>query len=243
MNNRRRLYYPAVAYASLLLLVWLLSWVVDIAELLTGGGDVVSSLLSAEGVRWAVRGASLSLTSAPWGVIVSGVSLAGLVMGAGVTKSIRALSVGKVLMPNERRAWLFAFVTALVFGALLLLGTLAPWSVLLGVTGNFNASPLMQGAVFLFFAGGVLVFSVYGFIYGNYRSVVDVALSMGEGFSFFAPALLAVLPATGILPCVEFSGLFSMVGVSVEELAVVADVMYLLPFLFVLLMHYAEGKR
>lgn len=243
MNNNRALYGPAVVYSLLLLLVWVTSWLFGIVGLVSGWDAPVASLLSAEGVRWAVRNASVSLSLAPWGTIMLGVALCGLFMGSGMEKSIRCLRHGKALALNERRAWLFALSAAVVYLLAIAMCVVSPWRLLLGVTGNVYASPLVQGRAILGFAGVAFVLVVYGFIYGNYRSVVDVARAVGTGIAVFAPALLAVMPATGIVPCVEYAGLPALANVQDGELQLLSDVLYLLPFLFVIAMRHRALKN
>lgn len=240
-TDKRLFYYPAVLYTALLLLVWLLSWAVGVAELALGRDATMHSLVSAEGVRWAVRSAVASVDSAPWGVIMLFISSLGLFMGSGIVKSVKKLLAGGSLALNERRAWLFAIVTTMLYVLLLFFSTLPPWNVLLGVTGDISASPLVQGYIILLFLGVFILTASYGFIYGNYRSMVDIARSVGAAFSLFAPALLALLPATGIVPCMEFAGLLSVANLSSADAEVVADVIFLLPFVYMILVMRRGG--
>lgn len=236
MNNRRLFYYPAVVYALLLVGVWLFSWVMEVAGLLLGDGLGISSLVSFEGVRWAVRSASTSLDAAPWATIMLFITSIGLFVGSGMVRSARAAFHGVSLTLVEKRAWLAAAVVFAVYLLLLFMCTVYPWNLLLGVTGSFYTSPLLQGRIILCFAGVLPVTIIYGFIYGNYRSVVDVARSVGEAFSLYAPALVAVIPATGIVPCAERVGLLSLLGVTEQGAAVFSDIMYLVPFLYIMLL-------
>ena len=236
MNNNRRLYYPAVLYAASLLLLWLLSWVMGVAGLLMGNEALSRSLVSAEGVRWVVRSASASLDAAPWATIMLIVLSVGLLSGSGMVKSAAGMLRRGAMSINEKRAWLFALPAAVTCLLLLFAVTVSPWNMLLGVTGNFYTSPLLQGWVFVAFLLVLFVTSVYGYIYGNYRSLPDIARSMGAACSFYAPALLAVVPATGIVPCIEYMELLPQ-G---DNLAVFADVLYLLPFVYVTLLRIAR---
>jgi hypothetical protein len=70
MNNRRLLYYPVVLYALLLFFVWVASWIMGIAELLIAPSLNVENLLSAEGMRWALRTAAASVDAARMGCYV-----------------------------------------------------------------------------------------------------------------------------------------------------------------------------
>ena len=241
MNNRRLFYYPAVAYTVALVVLWLLSWLFAVARLFVDGGAQVRSLVSAEGLRWAVRGAAGTVDAAPWAAVCFFVAAAGVLSGSGMVKSVRGLLRGKSMGINERRAWLFAFFALLLFAVALFAATVAPWHLLLGVTGDLSSSPLLQGWLFLFFVLVLLVASVYGYIYGNYRSLVDIARSVGGALSLFAPAVLAVVPASGIVPCVEFTGLLAPFGLSPAVFAAAANVFYVFPFVYVLWVARSNG--
>ena len=110
-------------------------------------------------------------------------------------------------------------------------------------TGDLYASPLVQGRVIICFIGLFLVAASFGFIYGNYRSLINIARSLGAAFSLYAPALLAVLPATGIMPCVEFAGFLPLLHIDVADVAVVSDIIYLLPFLYVMAVLQAQQRN
>ncbi|MBQ8269691.1 MAG: AbgT family transporter [Bacteroidaceae bacterium] len=238
MSNRRLLYYPAVAYTVLLAGIWLLSWVMAVVNLLHEGGAEVVPLVSAEGLRWAVRSATASIENIPWGAIMLFVTSMGLLAGSGMVRSARALMRRESLSFIERRAWLSAAVALLLYLFLLFVGTVYPWNIFMGVTGSFIASPIVQGGAIIAFVGLLFVTAVYGFVYGNYRSMVDVARSVGDAFSLFAPALVALLPASGIVPCTEYTGLFLTLDIAPQCVAVAADIIYLLPFLYTLYFCY-----
>ncbi len=235
--NSRRLYYPAVVYAASLLLLWLLSWGLGIAGLFVGNAALSRSLVSAEGLRWAVRSASASVDAAPWGTMILIVLSVGLLSGSGMLKSLSGVLHRRAVSLNEKRARLFALLAALLYFLLLFVATVSPWNMLLGVTGDFYTSPMLQGWMFLLFLLVLFVASVYGYIYGNYRSLPDIARSMGAACSFYAPAFLAVVPATGIAPCIGYMGLLPQ-G---DDVAVLADVLYLLPFVYVTLLRRERG--
>ena len=55
MNNRRAYYYLLPLYLLMLLMVWVGAFFADVVQLLLGGTLPTSSLMSAEGVRWALR--------------------------------------------------------------------------------------------------------------------------------------------------------------------------------------------
>ena len=76
-----------------------------------------------------------------------------------------------------------------------------------------------------------------GFIYGNYSSMMDVVVSTGRTFVLFVPAMMALVPASGIVPCMQYIGLKSIFSVSLE---VVTAILYMLPFVYIMLLEMNE---
>ncbi len=233
--NCRIFYYPAVVYMCMLLFVWLLSWVFGLFELAFGKNVAIHSLVSAEGLRWAVRTAKHTIDTVPWSVIMLFLFSVGLLTGSGMLKSICKVVERRQLAYNEQRAWIFALIAAGVYMLLLFICTLPPWNTLLGVSGNVYASPLVQGYIIIVFFALFFITSTFGFIYGNYRSFIDIARSLGAAIAMYAPAIVALLPATGIVPCMDYAGLLDLLHVTPADAAVVSDVIYLFPFLYMML--------
>lgn len=233
MNSRRDLYYPAIGYTVLLALVWLLSWLADIIATFTGVDLGTSSLVSSEGVRWAMRNVMSSLNALPWGEVVLAVAALGLLQGCGIARPAGKVVKRCKATRNELRALLFSLIALLVYVAVLYMTTVSPWHLLLGVTGSFANSPFMEGLALLLFLGVLVVAVVYGFMYGNYRSAVDVASSVGAVFVTFVPALLALLPAAGVVASIGYIGVPALMGLSELESDVIAWVFYAIPFLHV----------
>lgn len=243
MNNRREYYYPLMAYTLLLLLVWLFSWFADMAGMFSGAQPGITSLVSSEGIRWAARSAVSSLESVPWGMITLCVAVAGLLHGSGITSLCANLFGKGRLTKNERRALLFSLFALLLYVAAVSLLAVSPWNIMLGVTGHYAGSPLMHGMPVIVFAGVLLLSLVYGFIYGNYRSLLDVAGTVGEVFSFFVPAFMALLPASGIVPCIEYTGLLGYFGCGGDASMPVDDIICMIPFVYVVLLGLLGNDR
>ena len=239
MNNSRKHYYPLLLYVVLLLLVWAFSFFRDIALLLNGSAQSAVSLITAEGVRWAVRAAQPSLQAVPWGAALLLVATAGLLQGSGFTKSVVALLHLRRLTRTQWRAFGFSTVAGVIYGVLLYMSATAPWNLLCGVTNEPALSPLLQGWPLLLFIGVLCVSLVYGFIGGNYRSAIDVASSMGNTFSIFVPAIMSLIPASGITPCLHY-----VVGdaLSLQLLNIVALFLYALPFIYIVIMNILSNK-
>ena len=233
MNNRRANYYPLLAYLLLLLMVWIGAFFADVMQLLFGAELPTSSLISAEGVRWALRTALPSIGAVPWGMVMLLVATYGLLRGSGLVKVLVRLLCLRRLTLSEWRALLFSLVATVCYVALLYMSAVAPWNILSGVTHEPALSPLLQGWVLLLFIGTLFVSLIYGFIYGNFRSIMDVVVSTADTFVLFIPAIMALLPASGIVPCLQYAGVQQA---SDMLWSIIETVLYMLPFLYVLFM-------
>ena len=233
MNNQRRSYFFVPLYLCLLLMVWLGAFFADLAQLLFGSSLPSSSLVSAEGVRWALRAALPSIAALPWGLTMMLIATCGLLRGAGLTKALRRLVSFNRLTVSEWRALLFSAVAAVCYIVLLYMSAVSPWKILSGVTDEAALSPLVQGWAMLLFVGVLSVSLIYGFIYGNYRSMMDVVVSTGRTFTLFVPALMALLPASGIVPCMRYAGIESIPALSWDT---ISSILYLLPFIYVMVL-------
>jgi p-aminobenzoyl-glutamate transporter AbgT len=243
MNNKREYYYPVLAYTFLLVLVWLFSWIADMSAIFFGGPSVIKSLVSGEGLRWAARNAILSLNDVPWGTIMLVVVIVAILQGAGIVRVLCRVFTAKPLSKNEKRALLVSFLAFLFYIAILFLATVSPLNILSGVSGNFAGSPLMYGLPLFTFVGVLVLSLVYGFMYGNYRSSLDVVSSMGKTFSFFIPAFMALIPASGIVPCMEYTGVVGLWKNDNVSTQLVADIIYMIPFLYIVLLHLIGNGR
>lgn len=236
MNNRRAYYYPLLAYLLALLLVWVGAFFADVAELLADEAVHSSaSLISAKGLRWALRTALPSVDAVPWGTMMVLVAVYGLLRGSGLAKALLRLVLLRRLTTSEWRALLFSLAVALCYALLLYVSTLSPWNVLSAITCEPSLSLLLQGWALLLLIGALLVSLIYGFIYGCYRSLMDVMVSTGNTFMLFVPAIMALLPASGIVPCLQYAGLQQLFDM---QWIVIETVLYVLPFLYVLLLEF-----
>ena len=235
MNDRRSAYYPALAYSLLLLLVWGGSWLIAVVQLFMGDLFDVNSLVSGEGVRWALFSVGSSVEAAPWGTAFFLLLIAGLLEGSGLLRLLGNILKRRV-SGNELRSLLFALSALLLYVVVLFLFTVSPWDALRGVTGDFSNSPLSHGRLLLLFVGVLMTALVYGFMYGNYRTLVDVIGSAAGLVRQFVPALLAMLPASGLMPCLHYSGLDVMLGIGNENAMAVETVIYCLPFVYMAVM-------
>ena len=235
MNDRRSAYYPALAYSLLLLLVWGGSWLIAVVQLFMGDLFDVNSLVSGEGVRWALFSVDSSVEAAPWGTAFFLLFIAGLLDGSGLLRLAGNIFKWRV-SGNELRSLLFALSALVLYVVVLFLFTLSPWDALRGVTGGIGNSPLSHGWLLLLSVGVLMTALVYGFMYGNYRTVVDVIGSAAGFVRLFVPALLAMLPASGLMPCLHYTGLDIMFVIDNENAMAVETVIYCLPFVYMAVM-------
>lgn len=240
MNDRRKYYYPLLVYGAILLLVWVFSFFADVARLLSDSAGQATSLVSGEGIRWAVRSALPILNSVPWGTSILLMATLGLLQGSGLLAIVGRLSCMRRLTVSEWHAFSFSLAATLCYLVLLYMTSVSPWSLLRGVTGEQALSPVSQGWAILTFLGVLAASLVYGFIYGNYRSLMDVAVSVGNTFTQFVPALFALLPASGIVPCLRY---IKVVELTPHTWEVVAMAIYLLPFIYVAVLRIVDSYR
>lgn len=233
MNDRKR-YYPVVVYTVLLLLVWVVSLANDLLQLFHGNTVWDNSLISAGGVRWAVRNALPSIAAAPWGVVVVSLAIAGLLRSSGITAMLSHLFTRFSLSKSELRALLFSLLALLPYSIMLYMATVSPWNMLQSVTGDISISPVGQGWLFLLFIGVLFVSLIYGFIYGCYRSLLDAVVLTGDTFAFAIPAVISIIPASGIVPCLQYIGAFDYMGFAQETQTICEWVLYALPFVYLL---------
>ncbi|MBQ5645306.1 MAG: hypothetical protein IIV04_06370, partial [Bacteroidaceae bacterium] len=212
MNKKRAYYYPVSIYLLVLLMVWIGSFFVDVAQMLSGGSHVNSSLLSAGGIRWAVRNALPAINALPWGIFMLSVVMLGLLRGSGLASALCRLVRFRRLSGSEVRAFAFSLALIVCYILLLYMSTSSPWNLLSGVSEDSSLSPIAQGKVILLFFGVLLMSLIYGYIYGNYRSVMDVFTSTADVFKFYVPAFMALIPASGIVPCLQYAGVDSIIG-------------------------------
>ncbi|MBQ3188900.1 MAG: AbgT family transporter [Bacteroidaceae bacterium] len=229
MSKNRYTYYLILLYVVVLVGMWPLSWLASVFGFLFDGVNHFESLISPEGVRWALRTAMRSLSSAPWAVSVLCVASLVLLHVSGLAKACYKLFSGGALSPITRRALLMACVTLLLCLTVLFMGVSMPARMLLGVTPELLLSPLARGWLLLLFLVVLTVSVVYGTMCGVFRSSYDVVHGVCNGVVAFVPAFIAFVPASGIVPCVEYCGFSN----SRLLLAILEIALYALPFLSV----------
>lgn len=235
MSSKREHYYPVIGYVLLLVTVWLISWIWDIATAFTGSDIDIKSLVSSEGLRWTMRNAMPVLNNIAWGEILLAITALGLLQGSGIIRVFPHLIKRQQLTKMEKRSLLFSLSALLVYSIVLYVVTLSQWNILLGVTGTLENSSFISGLSFVIFIGVLVVALIYGFMYGNYRSVLDAVSSIGNTFTFFVPAIIALIPASAVMASVNYIGLFNILELTSFETNIIVTVFYSIPFLYIML--------
>lgn len=237
MNIGVAIYYPAMLYSLLLVAIWVVSWFAGVVRLFISGDTGVNSLISAEGVRWALRSAETSLEAAPWGTALLCVVSFGLLYGSGLLHTIAGVLCGDRPSANRRHAGLMSLVVLLVSLLLLFVCTIAPWHILMGVTSQLSTSPLFKGWLLLLFLITLFVSAMHGAVYGSYRISSDVMRSVCDMVAYFSPAFVAMLPASGVVPCLQYTGMLSVTDGTVVD--ILNTILYLFPFIYLSLLRFA----
>lgn len=238
MNRRNIVYYPVIFYLLLLLVAWLLSWLFGVMNIVDDAGNM-RSLMTAEGVRRAVRSSAEVINAAPWGCAMLVVVSAGLFSSSGLLRLFCDVVILHRITINQRRAGVMALLVLLLYIIVFLMSVMAPWRLLMGVTDEISVSPLAKGWLLLLSVGVLSVSGIYGYVYGNFRSIMDVMNGVGKDVEFFIPAFMAILPATALMSCMQYMGVFDILGNSSSVRETVEDIVYFFPFLFVL---FARNK-
>lgn len=237
--NRGYRYLPFIVYSLLLMLLWVASLFLGVAELFTHSGSGFNNLFSGEGVRWALYTALQSVDAAPWGSMVMLLAAMGVVAESGLVSTLTELLSFRSLSTIRRYAGLLSLMILILFAVLLFFASLSPWRLLAGVTEDWSTSPLYYGWVLILFLLLLLVALMHGSVCGYYRSVSDVVRGLCSLFPLFAPAFMAVLPASGIMPCLAYVGLCDIGNMEFSS-----NVLCWLPFVYIALIElFSAVKR
>ena len=212
-----------------------MSWILDIATAFTASDIDIKSLVSSEGLRWIMRNAMPVLNNIAWGEILLAITALGLLQGSGIIRVLKHLIKRQQLTKMEKRSLLFALSALLVYSTVLYVVTLSQWNILLGVTGTLENSSFIRGLALVLFIGVLVVALIYGFMYGNYRSVLDAVSSIGNTFSSFVPAIIALIPASAVMASVNYIGLLNILDLTSFETNIIVAVFYSIPFLYIML--------
>ena len=243
MNRKGVFYFPLLLYLFLLLSLWLLSWFFGVLQLVFNSTFVVGNLITAEGMRWALRSSLNVVDSAPWGVAMLSVVTYATLAASGLLRLAGDIFSGRMLAANQRRAVAVAAIMLLLYLLLLFACTVAPWNFLLGASYNISVSPIARGWLLLLFIAVLSVSLSYGYVYGNFRSIIDALQRVEENVRIFIPAFLSMLPAVALLSCMHYMAVFELMNLNAATVCTIENVIYAFPFLFVLIVRTVIAYR
>lgn len=212
--------HPATLCLCLLVVVIILSWIFDaygmsVYDSRTGDYLYVQSLLGLDGMRWGLRNVMSNMVCfTPLGEGVLMLFAIGLLVHSGLaslcTRSLVARYTKQYYTPfsrKERIALVAALLIAIIYVASLFVIVNFSRGALLSVIGTLQASPLIQGAIFLTSLGLALMGIGYGIAVGRYRRDVEIA----DGLLYFRHLLVLHLLvsffASQLFACLEYSRL------------------------------------
>lgn len=243
MNRKGVFYFPLLLYLFLLLSLWLLSWFFGVLQLVFNSTFVVGNLITAEGMRWALRSSLNVVDSAPWGVAMLSVVTYATLAASGLLRLAGDIFSGRMLAANQRRAVAVAAIMLLLYLLLLFACTVAPWNFLLAASYNISVSPLARGWLLLLFIAVLSVSLSYGYVYGNFRSIIDILQGVEENVKMFIPAFLSMLPAVALLSCMHYMAVFELMNLNAATVCTIENVVYAFPFVFVLIVRAVIAYR
>ena len=209
--------FISVLFFLLTLALVLFSWIGSIY----GWGEV-QSLLSADGIRWAlghvmenyVQCTALGLVL----VLLMGV---GVGVKGGLYDALRRLfKRGKLLSRKERRALNLALIVWVVYVLLVVAMFLLPWNFLLGVTGSWFHSPFAKGFVYILSLGIGCSGMVYGYVSDTYHRIEDVVMGMSCLVARSAPYFVTLFFVVQFFSCLKYSHLAEWMGMNSKIISV-----------------------
>lgn len=218
--------------------IWLVvftSWIGSIYEW------PVQSLLSPEGIRWALRHVDENFHQTPF------VSVLVLLVGLGpmyasgffhvLGQHIRRISIHKPLSRKQKRALLLSLISGAVYLLLVGIATFSPLAILLGVTGTLERSPFIEGFVPLISFAFFLIGLVFGIASGQFYRFREVIQGMGSLFPRSIPYFIFLLMASQFMGILHYSQLDSYMGIDETGEMVLRALLYYLPLISILTPH------
>lgn len=206
----RRFLHPSTCFFLLMGMVVFVSWVGSAC-----GWPGVRSLLSSEGLRWALRASGKMYVQSPVLPVVMVLFLgAGLWIHSGLGKAcMSVLSRGGSLSRKERRALTFSLLVSGLYVCGFALLVWGPWSVASSVVGTFRHSPLEDGFWCILSLGMALPSVAYGFASDTYVSDRDVVEGMSSLFVRKASSFVSLLFVLLFFASLEYTGLPASLGI------------------------------
>ena len=159
------------------------------------------SLLSAEGIRWFVGSLSVNLSGSPllWILLLS------MAYGAVQFSGLSDVVGERGTLSFWEKVGLTAVLSELiVLIVILLLFTLLPHAILLGVTGRLYPSSISQSLLPLLCLSVCLLSVTFGLVSGRLRTLLSVCRCLTVGISRTLPLLLVYLLGAEFYASLQF---------------------------------------
>ncbi len=239
MNNQKTgVPHPLVVYLWMLLVAVVVSWICCVYEMrrIQLNSDIIlRSVLDGQGLRWLVRNAVSSISSAPVGNSLLILSGAGIVYGSGIWNSIARMFKSPNLSYKERVGLVMAAVVLLMYLAMIIAGLFFGHRVLLGQTGTIADSPFADGAILMLFFLVALPSMVYGFAVGTLRNSDNVVDALTAMFKLCASFYITMMTGSLLLAVFDYTGLDMLLGVGNGGMRVLRFLIWWLPLPWILL--------
>lgn len=229
--------HPAIVYLALTIIVILTSWIGSIYEIRGVNKNdelILRNLLNVQGIRWMVRSAASSLSTAPIGNALLILISIGIGISSGIWKTlIQLFSRGK-LSPKERNAITVSVIILFLYLVMIGLGLFGKSHLLLGVTGTLHNSPFLSGAVFLLTLAIVLPSIFYGMITDAFRTADDCINAGTYTISTAASFLITMLFASQLLSAINYSHLDIFLHLNTTTMNIISLLLYWIPLPIIL---------
>lgn len=225
MKNKYSLPSMPVVFFVFTLVLAFLSWIGNIH-----GWPSVQSLLSEEGVRWALNHVVIDYVQSPaLGIVL----IMFMGVGIGVRASfynacMRIFKPGVALSGKERRSLVLSGVVGFCYVLMVLFSI----SFLRSVTGSLLHSPFHQGFFYILSFGLGLMGLVYGYASNNYRRVRQVVEGMCCLISRYAEYFVTLFFVVQFFSVLLYTQLALYVGVSHSAVEIVFAICCYLPLFF-----------
>lgn len=223
-----------VGYFSGCVVVILLSWLCNMY------GAAVRNILSAEGIRHAIKYTMQDFSGASPAPLLYVAAVYGVVMKSGIFNLLRHT---RHLTLKQRSATGVTVFAGILYLLLFASGIFMPHAPLLGVTGHIERSVLSDGWLYVVSTFFLLLGCVYGIASGVFYKLEDFIEGLCAGISLYAPCFIALFAGSQLWSCLVYAGFLSHQADS-TWLVCVKDFVCYLPFLLkgVMEVSYHENK-
>lgn len=170
-------------------------------------GEAVRNILSAEGIRHAIKYAMHNFEAASPASLLYIAAGYGIVMKSGICRLLR--HVNRLSLRQRSAVGVTVFI-GLLYLVLVGLGLFLPHAILLGVTGHIERSAFSEGWVYVTTTFFLLVGIVYGISAGIFHKLDDIIKGLCAGMALFAPCFIVLFLGTQLLSFLVYSDIFSL---------------------------------